>query len=398
MRAQLRRQPEWFEYYAAVAQTFEGAVPDFGPQHLNVVTREALGVIGALTPWNHPLHILIKKVAVALAAGNSVVVKPSELAPITAVEMARIAVEAGLPPGVFNVVPGFGPEAGRALVEDHRIAAIDLTGGTATGRMVAEIAGRNLTDVFAELGGKAAVVVFDDTDPDRAAAGAAFAAFIATGQSCIQGARLLVQSGVHDEVVERLVRTAEGIRLGDPMERETQMGPLVSAGQLERVAGAVEQARDRGAQMLCGGERPTGPPLDRGYFYSPTVIGGVGPDDPVAQEEIFGPVVVVLPFEDEEEAVATANRTRFGLGTSIWTDDGARALRVADRIEAGVIWVNDHHRIDPASPWGGLKDSGIGLENGSEAYLRRTRHKSLIVNKSSEVFDWFGTTDDLRYS
>jgi acyl-CoA reductase-like NAD-dependent aldehyde dehydrogenase len=389
MEAQLARLPEWFSYFGAVARTHEDTVPPFGGPYLNYTRRVPLGVVGHVTPWNHPLLILTKKVAPSLAAGNAMVVKPSELAPVTPLMLGEILKEAGLPDGVYNVVPGFGGTAGLALTSHPGIRKIDLTGGTETGKVVASIAGRNLTRVAAELGGKASVVVFPDVEVERCVAATLFASFIAAGQTCVQGARLLVHRSVHDRVVAELVRRTEAIRIGDPQDPATQMGPLVSAKQLETVERYVRIGLDEGATLAAGGRRPEGAAFARGHYHMPTVFTGVNNAMRIAQEEIFGPVVCVIPFDAEEEAVALANGTEFGLAASVWTRDVARAHRVAHAIQAGIVWINDHHRIDPASPWGGFKMSGIGRENGLVAYEEYTQIQNVIVNLSDAPFDWY---------
>lgn len=399
MASQLARLPEWFRYFAAVARTHEGTAPPFGGDYLNYTRRVPLGVVGLITPWNHPLLILTKKVAPAMAAGNTMVVKPSELAPLTALLLGEIFNEAGVPPGVYNVVPGFGAEAGAALVAHSGIRKVDVTGGTATGKKIASIAGNNLTRVAAELGGKAAVIAFSDTPVQRCVAATLFAAFVASGQTCVQGARLLVHRSIHDRVVEELVRRSAAIRLGDPKDPKTQMGPLVSARQREIIESYVAIGMEEGAALAAGGRRPGGSEFDAGFYYLPTVFTGVTPRMRIAQEEIFGPVVCVIPFDTEEEAVSIANDIEFGLAASVWTRDIGRAHRVAHRLQCGVVWINDHHRIDPASPWGGFKHSGIGRENGLVAYDEYTQIQSVVVNLSDDEFDWYSDGNSMkRYS
>jgi acyl-CoA reductase-like NAD-dependent aldehyde dehydrogenase len=399
MEAQLARLPEWFRYFGAVARTHEGAVPPFGGKYLNYTRHVALGVVGLITPWNHPLLILIKKVAPAMAAGNTMVVKPSELAPVTPLLLGEILAEGGVPSGVYNVVPGYGPKAGAALTEHKGIRKVDITGGTETGMAVASVAGRNLTRVAAELGGKAAVVAFPDTEVERCGAAALFAAFIASGQTCVQGARLLVHRSIHDRVVKEIVSRTKTIRLGDPRDPGTQMGPLVSARQRELTEKYVAIGIEEGATLAAGGRRPTGAEFERGFYYLPTIFTGVASRMRIAQEEIFGPVLCVIPFDTEDEAVSIVNDTDFGLAASVWTNDVGRAHRVSHRLECGIVWVNDHHRIDPASPWGGFKMSGIGRENGLIAYHEYTQSQSIIVNLSQESFDWYADNDQSkRYS
>jgi acyl-CoA reductase-like NAD-dependent aldehyde dehydrogenase len=394
MAQQVRRVPEWLDFYAAAAEAREDVLVPAAGKVLNYVRRVPLGVVGQITPWNHPLLITIKKVAPALAAGNAVVVKPSELAPAAPLELVRALVEAGVPDGVANAVTGFG-DAGRALVEHPGVDRIDLTGGTETGRRVAEAAGRRLIPVQAELGGKAPVLVFEDVPVEAAVAGASFAGFVASGQTCIAGTRVLVARELEQAFVAALVARARAIRVGDPFDPSTQMGPMASEAQLERVLVLVRDARADGASVLCGGERLEG----EGWYMGPTVITGVRPEMRLMREEIFGPVITVEGFAGEDEAVAMANDSPFGLGAAVWTRDIQRGHLVAQAIRAGTVWVNDHHRIDPASPWGGFKDSGIGTENGVATLDDYTLQQSILVNLDREAFDWFAAdAGGLRYS
>ena len=396
MRAQLGRIPEFYRYFAAVVRTAEDAITPFEGPYVNMVRRVPLGVVGQITPWNHPLLILTKKLAPALAAGNTVVVKPSEYTPLTTLVLAQLAHDAGIPDGVVNVVTGFGAEAGAALCGDKRLRKLDLTGGTETGRAVAKLAGENLVRVTCELGGKAPVIVLPDADLDRAAAGAVFAAFIASGQTCVAGARVLVHESQHDALVERMVRRARAIRIGDPLDLATQLGPLVSAPQLARTERYVEIGRAEGAMLATGGRRPQGVHAD-GFFYEPTIFTDVRPEMRIAQDEIFGPVTCVLTYRTLDEAVRIANDIEFGLAASIWTADAARGMKLAERLDCGIIWINDHHRIDPSLPWGGMKASGMGRETGLESYREYTTTKSVIVGLDDPA-NWYASDEVVRLS
>lgn len=396
MKAQLARLPEWFKYYASLLRTMQESVYPFGDSHHAFSQRSPLGVVALITPWNHPLLILTKKLVPALAAGNCVVIKPSELAPLTTLELGDIANKAGLPNGVMNIVPGFGATAGAALTNDKRIAKIDVTGGTETGKVIAGIAGSNLTKISCELGGKASVLFFDDVDIDKAVNAAAFAAFIATGQTCVQGARLLVHHNLYTDFVEKLTKKVSDIKIGDPLDLNTQMGPLISANQRNLVDKYTKIGLEEGAKLAYGGKIPEG--YNSGYYYEPTIFADVKNDMRIAQEEIFGPITTIIPFTDEEEAIKIANKTEFGLAMGVWTNDVSRSLRITEKLESGVVWVNDHHRIDPAAPWGGIKQSGIGKENGINCYKEYTKEKTIIINKSQVNFDWYKDGEIQRYS
>lgn len=398
MKAQLQRLPEWFDYFGALIRTHEGSVPPFFGPYLNYVKRVPLGVCGLLTPWNHPLLIAIKKIAPALATGNSIVLKPSELAPVTVLELAQLCSRAGLPDGVLNVVPGMGPAAGQALCRNARVRKIDLTGGTTTGRAVGAAAGANLAGVISELGGKAPMIIFDDADIDQAVNGAAFATFVASGQTCIMGARLLIQENVYDKFMAALTAKAKRIKMGDPTDVTTQMGPVISRQSRARIMAMIETAKKEGAHVYTGADIPISlsAPFDKGYYYSPTILG-VKTNMEVWREEVFGPVVVAIPFRDEAEAVALANDSPYGLAAAVWTKDVMRAHRMADVLDVGIVWINDHHRNDPSSPWGGMKHSGIGRENGVSALHEYTQTKSVVVRTDPSSWDWF-EQPNARYS
>ena len=382
----------YFRYFAGFCDKIQGSTVPTDRGHFNYTVRVPLGVVGQLTPWNHPLMIASKKLAPALAAGCVVVLKPSEWAPLTPTEIGNIALEAGLPPGVLNIINGFGPTAGKALAGDPRLGKLDLTGGTETGRAVAQVAGQNLTPFQAELGGKAPVIVFPDANLDDAVNGCAFASFVASGQTCIQGSRAVVHSSIYDRFVEQLSDKVSAIRLGDPTDFETQMGPVVSKPSYDRILNYVRIAREQGARVAHGGKHPEGAQYANGYFIEPTILADVHQKMTVAREEIFGPVVCVIPFDTEEEAVAIANDIPYGLGCSIWTRDVARAHRVSGEVEAGIVWINDHHRLHPGIPWGGFKDSGYGREGSFDFVHEYTAPKYVCVRVEPQGFDWYGAT------
>ncbi|MBS1693801.1 MAG: aldehyde dehydrogenase family protein [Actinobacteria bacterium] len=395
-RAQLSRVPEWFRYNAGLLAAQRHAVlPGDGP-YLTYQQRLPLGVCGIITPFNHPMLIAARSVSAALANGNTVVVKPSELTPLTTLELVRIMAEAGLPEDVVVVVTG-GRDAGVRLTAHPGIAKITLTGGTEAGRAAAVATAARFARVTAELGGKTPVLVFDDIDPVAAAEGAAFASFVAAGQSCVAGSRFLVQRGVYDPFVAALSERARAIRVGDPTESDTQMGPLISARQRDKVRALIDTGMREGARLAAGGSVPHLPEsLRDGFFVEPTVLADATMEMTVAREEIFGPVAVVIPFDDEADAVAMANDNVYGLGAGVWTTDLARAHRVAARIVAGMVWINDHHRLEPSLPWGGVKESGIGKDAGTESFDDFSWIKTIVVRTAADHVDWFGATDNTR--
>lgn len=400
--AQLGRIPDWYDYHAALAQTIEGNLPPFSdPDHHCYVRRVPLGVCGLVTSWNHPLLIANKKISVALAAGNTVVVKPPPPAPCSIIEMAEILRDAGVPDGVINVVPSDGPTAGRVMTTHPDMVKLDLTGGTETGYKIGAAAGAQAKHFTAELGGNAAVMVFDDcANVDTAVNGVTFAAYVASGQTCVSAKRILIQESIFDEFVSKMVRKVQGLRLLDPMDMNSHMGPLVHEPALEKVQEQVREAVDEGAKILAGGKKPDVercPLTSQGPWYEPTILEIDDPANPAFQEEIFGPVVTVQKFRDEDHAVRLANDSKYGLGGAVWTQNVARAHRVARNVRAGVFWVNAHHRNDPSCPWGGFKESGIGRENGYESFREYTETQSIVVRTSEEPEDWFGNPD-ARYS
>ncbi len=390
MRGQLNYVPQWYYYFGGLADKVEGAVIPLDKKgYFNFTRYEPLGVVTAITPWNSPLLLTAWKLAPALAAGNTVVLKPSEFTSVSTLEFVKLVEEAGFPAGVVNVVTGYGKEVGMPLVEHPLTRKIAFTGSDATGRVINEAAARGFKKVGLELGGKSPNIVFDDANLDDAVNGAVSGIFAATGQTCIAGSRLLLQQSIHDAFVDKLLALARTAKMGNPLSLETQVGPVTTRPQYEKVLSYIDIARSEGAQLRLGGGPAKRPECGTGWFVEPTVFTGVDNAMRIAQEEVFGPVLSVIPFKDEEEAVRIGNAVRFGLGAGVWTRDIGRAVRMAERIQSGTVWVNTYRAVSYMSPFGGYKDSGMGRENGAQAIYEYLQLKSVWINTGAATANPF---------
>jgi aldehyde dehydrogenase (NAD+) len=378
-RTDVQVAARYFEFFAGIADKIMGNTIPLGPGYLDYTVREPIGVSAQIVPWNYPIQIGARGVAPALAAGCAIVLKPSSEAPMTALRLGEIALECGLPSGVLNVVPGSGSEAGAALASHPEINQLTFTGSVEVGIAVAKMAADNVVPVVMELGGKSPNIVFADADLDLAVQGVATAIFQNAGQTCSAGSRLLVQRQAHDALVERLAARANSMRVG-PGVSDPDMGPIISRRQLETIEGYVHVGRDEGAEVVAGGERPSDPALGRGFYFKPTLLARVTPDMRVAQEEIFGPVLSIIDFDDVDEAIAIANRSQYGLVAGVWTRDINKAMAIAARIKSGQVYVNTYGAGGGVElPFGGYKKSGYGREKGLESLASYTQVKNVCV-------------------
>jgi betaine-aldehyde dehydrogenase len=377
-----------FQFFAAACETLEETLTPPRGDFLTMSVHDPLGVIAAITPWNSPIASEAQKLAPALAAGCAVILKPAEVTPLAALALARICEEAGVPKGVIAVVPGKGSVIGDPIVRHPLVRRVAFTGGTSTGKHLAKLAAEKVMPVSLELGGKSPTVVFGDADLDHAVNGVLYGIFSSSGESCIAGSRLFVQRALYDTFLERLAAAAAKLRVGDPEDERTQMGPLIHEQHRQTVERYVQLGRDEGGRVRCGGERPRGGLYDRGTYSLPTIIEGLTNGARVVQEEIFGPVLVAMPFDDEDELVAQANDSVYGLAAGLWTRDYKRAWRIARRLDTGTVWINTYKQFSVSTPFGGTKEAGLGREKGRLGILEYTMQKSLYWGLSERPIPW----------
>jgi betaine-aldehyde dehydrogenase len=378
-----------FRYFGGMADKFEGSVVPVDTGFLNYLLREPVGVVGEVVPWNFPLMFVSWKMGPALAAGNCVVFKPAAITPLSALKVGELMNEVGIPPGVVNILPGPGAVIGEYMASHPQIGKIAFTGSTETGRRIVQASANNLKKVQLELGGKGANIVFDDANIPAAVNGSAYAIFHNQGQACIAGSRLIVHERIADEFLERFNALARSIRVGNPLDTRTEMGPLSSRQHRDKVISYVSVAREQGGEVLLGGAPPDNATLAKGFYMQPTVVRARSYRDRVAQEEVFGPFVTVLTFSSEEEALQIANGTEYGLGGGLWTRDLSRAHRFASQIKSGMVWINCYKRVHPASPFGGIGQSGYGRDMGFDAMREYTQVKSVWVNVDAQTPPWY---------
>ena len=382
---------DYFRYFAGLADKVEGAVPPIEKaDYFNYTRHEPYGVVAAITPWNSPLLLVVWKLAPGLAAGNTFVLKPHEVASVGTLELAALFTAAGFPAGVVNVVTGTGAEVGEPLVTHPKVRKIAFTGGDLAGRAIYQTAARDFKPVTLELGGKSPNIVFDDANLDNAAKGTVLGMFNTSGQACIACSRVLVQDSIYDAFIEKLIAHTSAARMGDPTDPATEMGPMGCRAHFDKVMSYLDIARDEGARVLLGGEASRRPGLEGGYFIEPTILGDVQNSMRIAREEIFGPIMAVIRFKDEEDAVRIANDSSFGLGAGVWTENMRRAIRVAHRLEAGSVYVNSYRVVSYMSPFGGYKNSGLGRENGVEAIREYLQTKSVWFSLNETAPPPFG--------
>jgi len=377
-----------FQFFAAALETLEEAItPSRGP-YVTMSVHEPMGVVAAITPWNSPIASEAQKLAPALAAGNAVVVKPAEVTPVMALELARICEEAGVPRGIVSVLPGKGSVIGDAITRHPLVKRVSFTGGTTTGKHIAHIAADKMMPVSLELGGKSPTMVLEDADIDHAVNGVLYGIFSSSGESCIAGSRLFVARSIYDEFVTRVAEAAMMLRVGDPASEHTQMGPLITAKHRESIERYVELGVHEGGQIRTGGVRPHGAQFDRGYFYTPTILEGLTNSARITQEEIFGPVLVAMPFDSEEELIAQANDSVYALAAGVWSRDFKRAWRIGRAVQAGTVWVNTYKQFSVSTPFGGWRDSGLGREKGREGIFQYMEQKSMYWGTNEQPLPW----------
>ena len=386
--ALVRSASATFRYMGAACETLDEDLTTPRGPYLTMSVWQPMGVVAGITPWNSPIASDAQKIAPALAAGNAFILKPASWTPLVSLALAQVCADAGLPPGLLSVLPGSGGEVGDRIIRHPDVQKVSFTGGTVTGRRVAAAAVEKLMPVTLELGGKSPTVVFEDAETDHAVAGILFGIFSSTGQSCVAGSRCFVQRTIYDGFVTKLVNEAKALRVGLPTDSATQVGPLVHFDHRASVEQYIATAIDEGADVLCGAGRPQGVPYDDGAFIEPTILGGLENDSATCQQEIFGPVLVVLPFDDEEDLVAQANQSVYGLAAGIWTRDYRRAWRLARRLHAGHVWINTYKQLSIATPFGGMKDSGVGREKGREGIRQYMHQQGLYWGLNQDPLPW----------